>query len=141
MISLTDVDEQLIAFQSGISITNELSVTDSTSGLSCSFQGGCEYAVSASGLFSTLFASDSSKIEVCGNECILNESASGSGEAICTLPYVSTAYSAAEYDIVQVGVLHDGVWTGTASDRELNKLIDNKNMVDISDETSSSCYC
>ena len=140
MISLTDQDEQLIAFQSDISITNELSVTDSTIGLKCSFQGGCPYTVTANGLFSTLQASETSKIEVCGNECLLDETASSAEEAVCILPYVSTAYSAAEYDIVQVGVLHDGVWTGTATDEELAKLIDNKNMIDMTDSTSSSCY-
>lgn len=59
LIALTDSDEQLIAFQATeISITNALSVTDSTSGLSCSFQGGCSYTVTANGLFSTLEASE-----------------------------------------------------------------------------------
>ena len=81
------------------------------------------------------------RIEVCGNECILDESTSSAEEASCILPYVSTAYSATEYDIVQVGVLHDGVWTGTATDSELTKLIDNKNMIDITDDSSTtSCY-
>ena len=37
LVALTDSDEQLIAFQTDILITNALSVTDSTSGLSCSF--------------------------------------------------------------------------------------------------------
>ena len=90
----------MIAFQTDITITNELSVTDSSSALSCSFQGGCPYTVSANGLFSTLQASETSYIEVCGNECVLDETASSAGEAVCTLPYVSTAFSAANYDIV-----------------------------------------
>jgi hypothetical protein len=41
---------------------------------------------------------------------------------------------------VTQGVLHDGTWTGTTSDSELAKLIDGKNMVDMSDSTSSNCY-
>lgn len=37
-------------------------------------------------------------------------------------------------------MLHEGIWTGTASDTELAKLIDNKNMIDMQDSTSSNCY-
>ena len=140
LVALTDSDEQLIAFQTDILITNALSVTDSTSGLSCSFQGGCSYSVTANGLFSTLEANESSYIDVCGNQCVLDSAASSASEAVCTLPYVSTTYSAAEYDIVKTGVLHEGIWTGTASDEELAKLIDNKNMIDMVDSTSSNCY-
>ena len=58
----------------------------------------------------------------------------------CNLPYVSTAYSADTFEIVTEGILHDGTWTGTASDEELAKLIDGKNMVDMNDSTSSDCY-
>lgn len=57
----------------------------------------------------------------------------------CTLPLVSTAYSASNFEIVTEGILHDGTWTGTASDEELAKLIDGKNMIDMSD-SSSNCY-
>ena len=38
------------------------------------------------------------------------------------------------------GNLHDGTWTGTASDAELAKLIDTKNMIDMNDDTTSDCY-
>jgi hypothetical protein len=59
---------------------------------------------------------------------------------VCILPYVSTAYSATEYEIVTVGVLHDGTWSGTASDAELARLLDDKLMIDMVDDTSSNCY-
>lgn len=36
-------------------------------------------------------------------------------------------------------MLHDGTWSGTASEAELAKLIDNKNMIDMVD-SSSSCH-
>ena len=58
----------------------------------------------------------------------------------CTLPLVSTAYSASTFEIVTEGILHAGTWTGTASDTELAKLIDGKNMIDMTDSTSSNCY-
>lgn len=140
MIALTDSDEQIIAFQTGITVENGLTITDSTSGLSCSFQGGCSYTVTANGLTASLQADEeSSYIEVCGNACILDADASDASAAVCTLPYVSTAYSAAEFEIVKEGVLHDGIWTGTASDTELAKLLDEKNTVDMID-SDASCY-
>jgi hypothetical protein len=77
-------------------------------------------------------------IDVCGNTCVVDEDASDASQTTCTLPHVSTAYSAAEYDVVTAGLLHDGTWTGTASSTELAKLIDGKNMVDMED---SSTYC
>lgn len=88
---------------------------------------------------STLKADETSYIEICGNKCILDEEASSAVDAVCTLPFVMTAYSAAEYDIVKEGVLHDGVWTGTADDTELAKLIDDKNTVDMID-ADPNCY-
>jgi len=53
---------------------------------------------------------------------------------------VSTAYSADNYEIVVEGKIHDGTWTGTASDAELAKVIDGKNMIDMIDSTSSGCF-
>jgi len=86
---------------STVVVTNTLSVTDSTAGLSCSFQGGCSYSVTASGLTSSLLNSSSAnQIDVCGNPCVINEAASDSTQTTCTLPLVSTAYSATTYEIV-----------------------------------------
>lgn len=36
-------------------------------------------------------------------------------------------------------MIHDGTWSGTATDEELAKLIDGKNMIDMQD-SSSTCY-
>jgi hypothetical protein len=91
-------------------------------------------------LTSTISGDSSSYVDVCGRECVLDSAASTSTAATCTLPYVSTAYSASEYSIVQSGTLHDGTWTGTASTTELAKLIDEKNMIDMEDGTSTDCY-
>ena len=88
----------------------------------------------------TINGSSNSYVEVCGRECVLDTDASTPEAAVCTLPYVSTAFSASEYDIVQSGILHDGTWTGTATEEELAKLIDGVNMIDMSDSTNSNCY-
>ena len=75
-MSLADADLQLIAIPSDITVTNSLSVTDSTSGLSCSFQGGCSYTVTAAGLTASLSGSSTNQIDVCGNPCVINAAAS-----------------------------------------------------------------
>ena len=59
-----------------MTIDNTLAVTASTSGLSCSFQGGCPYSVTAAGLTSTMLNSSSNTIDVCGNPCVMDEAAS-----------------------------------------------------------------
>ena len=90
----------------------------------------------ASGLASSLLDSESNYIDVCGNTCVLDEDASTADQAVCTLPHVSTSYSASEYEIVTSGMIHDGTWWGTASDAELAKLTDDKNMIDLIDNYS-----
>ncbi len=140
LISLVDASMQLIASITGITLDNKLALSDSTSGLSCSFQGGCPYEVTAPGLSASLLDSESNYIEVCGNKCEIDASKSNADTATCSLPLVSTAFSASTYEIVTQGKIHDGTWTGTASDEELAKLIDGKNMIDMIDETASDCY-
>lgn len=50
--------------------TDTLVISDSTAGLVCSFQGGCSYTVTATGLTSVLLPHDTdahtNRIEVCG---------------------------------------------------------------------------
>lgn len=90
LISLRDAGIQLIGWISGDSTTiqNTLSVTDSTSGLSCSFQGGCSYTVTSDGLTSTLTDSETNYIDVCGNNCVIDTDASDADQTTCTLPLV-----------------------------------------------------
>ena len=105
----------------------------------CSYEGGCSYTIEANGLASSLLDSESNSIDMCGNPCAIDEAASSPSETVCTLPHISTAWSAEHYDIVVSGMLHDGVWSGTASQSELAKLTDDKNMIDMED-SSSNCY-
>ena len=80
-----------------------LDITDSQSGLVCSFQGGCSYSVTANGLTSALlpgeFEEKSNRIEVCGQVCELDVSTSDASQATCTVPPVATSYSASNFEI------------------------------------------
>ena len=140
-LSLADSASQLVAAQAtAVVMENALSVTASTTALSCSFQGGCPYSVTSAGLFATLQNSSDDSISVCGRTCEIDDDASDADQVTCKLPFLSTAYSASTYEIVTSDVIHAGTWTGTASDAELKKLTDGKNPDDYTDSTSSNCY-
>ena len=123
-----------------VTVTNAVTVSASTSGLECSFQGGCTYEVTANGLTSTLKGSTTDKIDVCGRSCVMDEAASDALKVVCKLPLVATTYSYSNYKVVSSGQLHDGTWTGTATATELAKLIDGTNTIDMVDSTASDCY-
>lgn len=76
----------MVAYVTGVSLTNALSVTASSSAVSCSFQGGCAYSVTANGLTSLLKSDPTSRIDVCGKTCTLIEADSNASTAVCTLP-------------------------------------------------------
>lgn len=139
---LSDATMQLVAaVASTVTVTNTLAVTGSTQDLTCSYQGGCTYSVTADGLTSSLLAAGSTnEIDVCGNPCVVDAAASDSTQTTCTVPLLSTSYSAKNYEIVTEGIIHAGTWTGTASDVELAKLIDASNLSDMIDGTSTNCY-
>ena len=140
-LSLADSNSQLVAAQAiAVTMENALSVTSSTSALTCSFQGGCPYTVTSAGLFATLKDSSADSISVCGRTCEIDDAASDADQVTCKLPFLSTAYSASTYEIVTSDVIHAGTWTGTASDDELKKLTDGKNPDDYTDSTASDCY-
>jgi len=132
--------ENFIEASTTVKLANAASVTASTSGLECSFQGGCKYTVTANGLTSTLKANTADKIDVCGETCVMDESSSDASKVDCTVPFVATTYSATNYKVVTAGAQHTGIWTGTASKTELARLIDGKNTIDLTDSTSTNCY-
>lgn len=75
-------------------LTNVVSVTGSTSRLTCSFAGGCEFEVTSPGLANMLKTNPKiNYISVCDEVCVFNETASSSSSAKCKLPPVSTIYS------------------------------------------------
>lgn len=89
----TSSDVLHYASQSG-TLAKTLSITSSTSGLQCSFAGGCLLEVFAEGL-STLLKNDTSNnfITVCDEQCEFDPSLSDATKAVCKLPKVSTVYS------------------------------------------------
>ena len=78
-----DVDGNTII----VGITNPLSIGGQTSGLVCSFNGGCAFEVQAQGLASRIKA-EKSQIEVCGKVCTLREDLSDSSTAACEVPAI-----------------------------------------------------
>ena len=139
LVSLNEAEIQLIATQIDVTVANTLTVSSSSSGLSCSFQGGCPYTITAAGLTASLTSSEINSIDVCGNPCVIDTEASDASQTTCTLPYLATAYSTSTFEIVTEGMVHDGTWSGTATDAELAKLIDGRNMIDMED-SSNGCY-
>lgn len=81
-------------------LANTISVTASTSGLTCSFAGGCTYEVTAEGLTSVLQNNGTSNyISVCDEKCDLQLTDSSSSVAKCKLPGLSTIYSNTNFNI------------------------------------------
>jgi len=95
-------------------LENPLEITASTSGLSCSFAGGCNYEVTAKGLSTLLTDSKNNNIEVCGNVCEYQPDESNSDKAVCRVPQISTTYSDREFKIAEsTEMLKTGVYFGT----------------------------
>jgi hypothetical protein len=119
--------------------TNALTVASSSSGLECSFAGGCTYEVSVnSGLASLLeHKPDGNYIQVCESPCEYLDSESTSTAVKCRLPPLSTAYSNANFQISPPdNNLDSGVHFGTGENYELalDGVIATRN-----DDDSSTC--
>lgn len=102
--------------------TNALTVASSSSGLECSFAGGCTYEVSvSSGLASLLKHSpDGNYIQVCESPCEYLDSESTSSAVKCSLPAISTSYSNENFQISpSSSALDSGVHFGTGENYEL----------------------
>lgn len=121
------------------SIQQTLAITSSSS-VTCSFQGGCEYEVVGNGLTAAIQGdSSSNKINVCERECVIDEAQSTSTSTICTLPSVPTSFSASEYDLATSGNLESVItWTSSTGD-ETAKVHDGNMKNDFTD-SGSSCY-
>jgi hypothetical protein len=74
---------------------NPFSLSSSSSGLSCSFNGGCEFTMSGTEGIQTMFreAPKLNRITVCEQECEYNDAASTPGSIKCNLKPVPTTYS------------------------------------------------
>jgi hypothetical protein len=76
-------------------LKNAFALTTSSSGLECSFQGGCVYSVKGTPGFTSLLnaAPADNYIKVCERKCVLDAASSTAGEAKCHLPAIPTIYS------------------------------------------------
>jgi len=94
---------------------NPFSLTTSTAGLSCSFNGGCKMEMTGTEGVQTLFraAPKDNYIKVCEQKCAFNDADSTPGKISCTLPAVPTTYSNQNYQIGKVEQeLNSGVYFG-----------------------------
>ena len=99
-------------------------VSDGTSGLQCSFVGGCSYELENTKALAALLKIGEleykQKITVCNEECILSEEDSTPTKVVCKLPSISTTYSDENFQISTPREnLNSGVFFGTASDNSI----------------------
>jgi len=81
-------------------LNKALTATASSSGLSCSFAGGCTLEVTSAGLASLLRADSTNNfITVCDEKCSFNETLSSDTVAACKMPPMSTVYSNSNFKI------------------------------------------
>jgi hypothetical protein len=88
-----DTTEEHFA-ESETEMGNDIVITGSTSGLECSFAGGCEYEITSTGL-AQMIKNDSSinYITVCDEVCEFQLDDSDDAYAKCKVPELSTIYS------------------------------------------------
>ena len=119
-----------------------LNIQSTTSGLSCSFAGGCSYEISGSGIASSLLSGNSNnKIDFCGQDCIVDVANSSVSTTVCSVPALPSLYSEENYKIERAGPLaNKGVWSGTTSEVQIAKLFDEDETTVLEDTTQSNCY-
>lgn len=101
-------DYSMFAIMQG-SVTKDLQIVSTSEALSCSFAGGCTYAIEAEGLFATLLDSKN-RVDVCGNPCVLRDDLSDASYAICELQQLETTYSIEQYQLKDSAELHETVF-------------------------------
>ena len=116
----------------GLTVTQTLNVVGSSSDMSCSYAGGCTYAIEAPGLFATLLDSSNS-VSFCGNPCALREDLSDATYAVCELAPLATTYSVDTFQITESQVLKETIFPDGSE-----ALHDDDHMVDFT-QTSEGC--
>jgi hypothetical protein len=113
-----DTTDQMsvVHYASGqVNISNALEITAASTDLTCSFNGGCPFDVSAKGL-STLLRGDPENnfVTICDRKCIFQDADSTDEKAQCLVPEVSTTYSDENFKIaVPSEDLKTGQYFGT----------------------------
>ena len=116
----------------GLTVTQTLNVVGSSPDMSCSFAGGCTYAIEAPGLYATLLDPENT-VSFCGNPCALREDLSDSAFAICELAPLATTYSVETFQITESQVLKETIFPDGSE-----SLHDDDHKVDYT-QTSSGC--
>lgn len=84
---------------------------------------------------------EKNRIDVCGQECVLDTVNSDANKAVCILPAMPTTFSANNLSVVETGsMVNEGVWSGTGSQTELAKLYNGKETDRYVDSTSTNCH-
>jgi hypothetical protein len=137
---LTATDSPLQHYATNtVKLGNVLSVTGSTSGLECSFAGGCNYEVNAKGLSTLLKDAKNNYVSVCDQPCVYNDAASTSDKAVCVVPQISTTYSDSNFKIAKSqDNLNSGVFFGSKQDTAKNAF--DGNLLNNAGDDSADCH-
>lgn len=114
------------------------SLSSSSSGVECSFAGGCEYSVSGTAGIQQMFHSDpeNNYVKVCEKRCEYDDESSTADEIKCKLPAIPTTYSNLNYGIGAVEqALNSGVYFGVS---QAYKAF-NDDIFDIVNDNSNTC--
>ena len=118
-------------------IINDLVVSnDGSNTVTCGFAGGCHRIIEAPGLTASMKA-NRARVDVCGFECVLDESASTASYAACEVPYIQTLSSIEQFHIIPPGVILGEVISSSDSFAEL--AFDSRNLPTAS-STGADCY-
>jgi len=113
-------------------------VTASSSGLECSFAGGCDYEITAKGLSTLLKDKKNHFVTVCDQVCEYDEVSSTSDKSICHVPQISTSYSDSNFKIAKsVDVLSSGVFFGS-NDKAGNAF--DGNLLNNAEDDTEDCH-
>ena len=119
-------------------LVNALSISGTSTGLACSFAGGCLYEITAPGLSSMFKDNTKNSIEVCGKPCLYSDSDSTDNVVGCRLPMVSTLFSNTNFNIMLPSEdLKSHNHFG--SNANFGKVFDNNNLNHAND-ASTTCF-
>jgi hypothetical protein len=97
--------------------------------MACSFAGGCNYNLQASGLFATLL-NPLNTVTFCGNKCFLIPDLSDGNFVSCALPPLATTYSVNSYQIKSSDILTGSVFPTGSTGAMLNDNVYTKDYID-----------
>jgi len=138
-IYLVDDNEIRHYAVSAETIENAISVSATTSGLECSYAGGCTYEVTAAGL-STAVSKNSADnyISICDSACTMDAEASTADKYVCKVAELSTISSNSDFGIKQeTHNLQSGRYFGSGANPE---VVFDDDVVDEYESTTSECF-